>query len=153
MIHILSGPVNSLKTTRLKSLYRGKGEGVISLKRMEGKTVDSYLAQQLSTGIQKILFIREDRVPINYECGDKIGPYVMNSATLEWIEGFIRKELKNDRPIIFIDEIGKLELEGRGYHRIFLEVSAKARDLYFTCQTRYREQIISKYQLKSIAFL
>ncbi len=47
---------------------------------------------------------------------------------------------------VFIDEIGLLELSGRGFHPCLQRVFSSGRDAYITVRNRYLEDVLAKYR-------
>ena len=114
MIFLLSGPVHSGKTTLLKRAVREfKDQGV---------RVDGFLSEAVFTGKERtgydLLDLREDRsIPLLRIAGEeewqKIGPYFFVPSGIEKAEKIILRSGGAD--ICVVDEIGPLELEGRGF--------------------------------------
>jgi nucleoside-triphosphatase THEP1 len=114
MIFLLSGPVHSGKTTLLKKAAREF--------RNKGIRVDGFLSEAVFKGKHRtgydLLDLREERsIPLlritGEEAWQKIGPYFFVPSGLEKAEKIILRSGGVD--ICIVDEVGPLELEGRGF--------------------------------------
>jgi len=113
MIHILTGPVHSGKTTLLRKLTADLESQNIS--------VDGFLSLAAKTGDESIGYDlyeirKETSTPFIRKTGEegwqRIGNYVFIPETLDMAQKIILSANPSDLRII--DEIGPLELEGRG---------------------------------------
>ena len=114
MIFLLSGPVHSGKTTLLKRAVREfKDQGV---------KIDGFLSEAVFSGKKRIgydlLDLREDRSnPLLRIAGEeewqRIGSYFFISSGIEKAEKIILRS--GEAQICVVDEVGPLELEGRGF--------------------------------------
>lgn len=152
MITIVTGKINEGKTTALNALYQEhkKGDGFISIKKMDGSNVHSFTAKRLSTQEQKILLLHENYFSDSYVIAGKVGPYFINLSTLGWIEKTVEHLIKERVEPIYLDEIGAFELRGYGYDRIFRLMIEANLDLIITTRVDNIEQVISHYDLKNV---
>jgi len=114
MIFLLSGPVHSGKTTLLKRAVREfKDQGV---------KIDGFLSEAVFSGKKRIgydlLDLREDRsIPLLRISGEeewqRIGSYFFVPSGIEKAEKIILRS--GEAQICVVDEVGPLELEGRGF--------------------------------------
>lgn len=76
MIKIVTGKINSQKTTRMMDLYLKdrKGDGFISQKIMNDQKVYGYHAMKLSSREKRLLMIHKDFYLSEFFCIEKIGP-------------------------------------------------------------------------------
>jgi nucleoside-triphosphatase THEP1 len=114
MIFLLSGPVHSGKTTLLKKAAREfKNQGV----RIDGFLSEAVFAGKDRTGYD-LLDIQEERsLPLLRIAGEeewqKTGPYFFVPLGIEKAEKIILRSGGVD--ICVVDEVGPLEIEGRGF--------------------------------------
>lgn len=113
MIFILTGPVNSGKTTLLKRVVK-------ELKKQKFK-VDGFLSEALWENEEKIGFnlfdLRGERViPYIRKSGqrdwERSGSYFFTPQGMNWAKQAILRSAEAD--IFVVDEIGPLELSGKG---------------------------------------
>ena len=113
MIDILTGPVRSGKTTLLRRIVQElrnrdfRVGGFLSLSVLRGGKVSGYDLLVLTEG-RSFPFLREKGGKI----WERIGPFFFIPATLEKARGLILQE--KDTDIFIVDEVGPLELEGKG---------------------------------------
>lgn len=150
MLNIVTGRINSSKTTKIKEIYNNlkAGDGFISLKKMDGHTVHSYAALHLATNEKKILVIRDVYSDNSFIKCCQIGPYLFNKATVEYIEGKLRELIKNKVSPLFLDEIGLLELDNFCFHNIFKEMIESKLEIYVTIRKDLLNKIITKYNIE-----
>ena len=114
MIFLLSGPVHSGKTTLLKKAAREfKNQGV----KVDGFLSVAVFAGKKRTGYD-LLDLREERsIPLLRIDGEeewqKVGPYFFIPSGIGKAEKIILRSGGAD--ICVVDEVGPLELEGRGF--------------------------------------
>lgn len=114
MIFIVTGPVHSGKTTLVKKILKILKEqnvsvnGFLSERVSRDQEIDGYDLFSLKTGKSRT-FIRKK--PGNR--GERVGPYFLNPQVLAEAKKIILKGKESD--ILVIDEVGPLELSGRGF--------------------------------------
>lgn len=110
MLNIVTGRINSSKTTKIAEIYNSqkKGDGFISLKTMKGLLVHSYDILRLATNEKKRLVIRDIYSEKNFEACCQIGPYLFSKETVEYIENTLRELIENKISPLFLDEVGLL---------------------------------------------
>lgn len=149
MVNIVTGRINSGKTTRIIKIFETlhKGDGFVSIKHMIGDRVHSYDMMQLSNRQKQLLVLREDFLPDDWVEGCRIGPYSFSQITLNDVEYKIREFVNNEKFPVFLDEIGPLELQGKCFHRIFQMLVQEAKEVYVTVREDILDAVIEKYQL------
>lgn len=113
MIHILSGPVHSGKTTFLKNILYSLGK--------QNLTIDGYFSEALWKKNEFLgynlfdLKIHQSHPFIRKQGKDrweKIGPFFFLPETMDLAKKIIRRSQKAD--LCVVDEVGPLELGGNG---------------------------------------
>ena len=152
MINVITGKINSGKTTKIIELYDRlqNGDGFVSIKNMIGDKVHSYEIMQLSNREKKPFILHENYVTDSWCESCKIGPYSFSKTTLEYIENTIRNLINNKISPIFLDEIGPLEIHDQCFHRIFMELLANNCELYITIREDSLDDIIQKYEIPNV---
>ena len=144
MIQILTGPVHSGKTTLLQRLadqlkkQNIKVAGFLSLYTEEK---DQFIGYDLFDLIQgtRTPFIRKE----GQKAWQRIGPYFFIPESLDHAQNIILRSTKAD--ICVIDEVGPLELEGKGVWPTLKKVIPLLRPEYILV---VRETILDKWLRK-----
>jgi nucleoside-triphosphatase THEP1 len=123
VIHILTGPVHSGKTTLLQNVtnqLKSQNITVAGFLSLYTKDKDQFIGYDLYD------LKRDARTPFIRKTGEKhwqrIGPYFFIPESLDHAQSIIRRSTKAD--ICVIDEVGPLELEGKGLWPALKEVIA-----------------------------
>ncbi len=155
MVNIITGKINSGKSTTIANIYHEnkKGDGFISIKRMHYDRVHGYEIMKLSDKSMKLLVIRDEFKTKDYEIACQIGPYLFLQDTLDYVEKEIKKMIKNKISPIYLDEIGQLELYDQCFNNIFLEIIKANIDCYITVREDLIPKVIKKYQLQEVKII
>ncbi len=150
MVIIVTGKINSNKTTKMLEIYKKNkiGDGFISIKNMVHDTVHSYDAMQLSTQEKNVLIKRTTFFDNDFEIACQIGPYLFNETTLRWIDQSIIKLVHKGISPIYLDEIGLLELEDKGLHKTLSYLIKKKIPLILSIREDLVEAIKTKYNIE-----
>jgi nucleoside-triphosphatase THEP1 len=150
MIKIVTGKINSYKTTRLFNHYQDSllGDGFIARKMMKNDLVYGYDLIQLSNGY-KIPFIRRDIFDDTaYEVIYKLGPYHFFESAFLYVEEKIDEFIKQGISPIYLDEISLLELQDQGFHQVLLKLLEQKIDLVLVIREDLLEQVLTKYKIE-----
>ena len=150
MLNIVTGKINSGKTTKIFNIYNENkiGDGFISVKNMDGSNVHSYDILRLSSNIKKVFVLHEKYISDNQKIACKIGPYSFLDDTLKYIESELAKLITARIAPIYLDEIGLLELDNQCFYQIFKELLQSGLDVYVVIREDLIQQIIEKYEIK-----
>jgi len=120
MVTFIVGPVNSGKTTRMAALYKEKGgDGVLCPKHMDNDIHLGYDLVHLSTG-ETIPFARfKNALPADWDEAFSFGPFSFSAKAREKATHIIEKAIETGISPIYLDEIGPVELEERGFANLF----------------------------------
>lgn len=90
-----------------------------------------------------------------HEDWKKIGKYFINPHIFEKIEVELFKaiEAKKDFDYIVLDEIGRLELEGRGFDTLLKKLVKKEYPLILSIRSDFVTQVIENYDLKNVKII
>ncbi|MCX5774856.1 MAG: hypothetical protein NTV44_00535, partial [Firmicutes bacterium] len=83
----------------------------------------------------------------------RIGPYHMNLDRLDEIENAVDHMIGQGIQPIYLDEIGRLELSGKGYDRILRKLLASSLDIVLAVREDLVPAIIEHYQIKSYSII
>ena len=114
-IIIITGKINSGKTTMLEKLVDEEKSmeyspsGIIARGVFEGDTKIGFDVTDLSSGITTPL-ARIDKV---FDDGFSVGKYFFSNVAFKFAQNALLKYQPNG--VVFLDEAGPLELDGRGY--------------------------------------
>ena len=118
MIRIVTGSIDSGKTTKLLALYRdlGTGDGFILPKvYVEGNYAGQEILQ-LSTGAKKPFSFKCGFIPAHWNEKDRYDVYSFSREGFEFACAIFHDALRCRLFPVFLDEIGPLEMEGKGFH-------------------------------------
>ena len=114
MIFILTGPVHSGKTTLLKEVVRELKEKKY---RIDGFLSEAVWTREETVGYDLFDLKKERSIPLIRRTGEeewqKIGSYFFIPQSLTEAEKIILRGKEAD--ILVVDEVGPLELSGRGF--------------------------------------
>jgi nucleoside-triphosphatase THEP1 len=150
MIHIITGSINSGKTTKLLSLYNElkAGDGFILPKAfIEG----NYTGQQivrLSTGIGIPFSFKKDYTPAYWDEKYCLDVYSFSHQGFEFATETVKDIVSNKVSPVFIDEIGPLELEDKGFFQLLLQLLSEDHTMYISVREFLLENVIDKFEIK-----
>lgn len=150
MVKIVTGRINSCKSTRLEELFKQDhlGDGFIAKKIMNNNLVYGYNLIQLSNH-KEIPFIRRDIFDEgNEDIIYKLGPYHFFKSAFQFVDEKIDEFLKFGISPIYIDEISLLELENKGFHKVLVKLLQSEVDLCLVVREDLLEKVLEKYQIK-----
>jgi len=136
MVIIVTGPRNGGKTTRLISLYREKkqGDGLVSCKiQAPAGQCLGYEMMRLRTGERLPLAFRAGNRPSHWPADIRAGSYYFTSSAFAFADQVMDDILAAGMGPVYLDEIGFLELSGRGFAGTLRKILPLARtdlDLY-----------------------
>ncbi len=115
MLTIITGKINSGKTTRMKSLYdqNKKGDGLLSVKAYEADQHIGYNLSHLKSGNQKPFIRLKNNLPEDWLPIFQVGKYSFSKSGLDFASEILTNITETP---IYIDEIGPLEIH---YHKGF----------------------------------
>lgn len=151
MIKIVTGKINSNKTTRLRQYYEKhhEGDGFLAIKTMQGNIVHHYDLYQLKTGqtmpyVIRASFLKEDE-DIRYQ----IGPYCFLEKAYVFLEKAIEEMINQKISPIYLDEISLLELEGKGLANILKRLLSLDIDLCLVVRRDLIDDVIHTFDIKT----
>jgi nucleoside-triphosphatase THEP1 len=151
MIYIITGGIDEGKTREIEAIYREmkKGDGWISKKVFLNEEFIGYEIVKLSTGKKLPLALKKEYVPADWDEISSIGPFCFSKRAFEFA-GKISDEIieKNINPV-FIDEIGPLELQGKGFCPMLDNILKTQKDIYIVVRSHCVEAVINRFEIKS----
>ncbi len=151
MIHIVTGTINSGKTTKLLEIHEtlNEGDGFVSLKHMRGAHPHSYEALRLSTGEKRNLIIRDIYQPDHFESACEIGPYRFNKATIDYMEATFDQLIASGVEPLFLDEVGLLEMEGKCLHDVVTKLVGSGLDIYLSIRVELLDSFLDTFDVRN----
>ncbi len=133
MVYLVTGRINSGKTTKMKQLHdEFQGDGFIAVKSMDRSTVVKFEAYRLSTNETMLLAMSKTYYKGEFPIVCEIGPYVFNLHAIEWIEKTIDILIQNGIHPLFLDEVGMLEINDQCFSPIIKRMLLSHLDCYFS---------------------
>lgn len=150
MINIITGKINSYKTTRIKKIYDEDklGDGFISVKTMKEDKVLYYELEHLKTGAKRISIIHTGHYPNQFINYDQVGPYVFDLDYLKEVEQEIEEMIKKRVEPIYLDEIGLLEINKKYFYAILKKIVDSELEAYITVRNTLIASVIDVLKLK-----
>ena len=155
-LKVITGDFNSGKTERLMEIYRnqekGTADGFACIKDFSNETGEfsGYSLKWLSSGITFPLAVLKEKIK------EPIGGYFEFDRFLFSESAFFKASLmikslllNPDIRTVFIDEIGMLELMGKGYSHIFSEALSSDKNVYAVINKKNIEKVIKAYNVKN----
>ena len=149
MVYIITGEINSGKTTRLLSIYNEKqeGDGFVTLKvYSHGKYIGQKI-RRLSTGEETYLSMVRD-IPKDWDEKCRYDDYSFSQSGINLAQKTADDIIKRGINPAFVDEIGPLELQGKGFFDVFSLLLSECRDIYFTVRITSLNDVIEKFIIK-----
>lgn len=157
MVSIVTGKIDSGKTTRLLENYQRtkKGDGIVSIKRMSGTDVLGFDAMVLSDEKTRPYLVHKRHLkPTNLPLYvEHIGPYLILKDTKAFIDRFYEMAIAKHVSPIYFDEVGQLEIAGHGFGPWLKLALEEQLDIVMTVRSDLVESIIKTYQIQTYQIL
>ena len=138
MVYFITGDKNEGKTRKLKELF-GKTDGAHGFganKVLDCGRVTMYTLTDLRTG-ESFPLAKLTSLPIPNDWGrtEKHGAFTFTAKGFTTAERILQKAVEEGAKAFFIDELGKLELSGRGHANLIRSALGTGMDLYISIRT------------------
>ncbi|MCF7932527.1 MAG: nucleoside-triphosphatase [Acholeplasmataceae bacterium] len=155
MVTLIQGRMNAGKTTRLIEHYQRHliGDGFAAIKLMAGNKVMAYDAMRLSDSSRCQLCVHGPNSGEVFVGGESIGPYLFSQDALDMIDEAIEQMIAKKTSPIYLDEIGMLELSGKGLDRSLKAVIKAGLDVVLTVRSDLVDKVIGHYGLSSVVMI
>ena len=150
MVHIVTGSVNSGKTTKLLSIYQELkvGDGFILPKIFIQGNYAGQQITRLSTGVSRPFSFKKGYIPYNWVEKYRLDVYSFSKEGFDFAFETINYIVINNLSPIIIDEIGPLELQEKGFYQMLSQLSAKDYSIYISARETLLYAVIEKFKLK-----
>ena len=145
MVFIITGGINTGKTTLLERIHRSFGGGGFSLpKIITNNQFKGYWIKDLETGEKTPFALVECNSIYLY----RVGRFHILPSGLEFAKSIYVKSIGAHLRDFFIDEIGPLELGNRGFSDIFNDALNNFERVYAVVRNSCLEDVIRVFGLK-----
>jgi nucleoside-triphosphatase THEP1 len=149
MVTIIAGPKGAGKTATLKAHFesRKQGDGIVQERVLDGKRVVGYQLRRLATGETCPLAFERRRIPPDWVEETHHGRFSFSSEGLAFAQRVVRDVLASDVEPLYLDEIGKLELEGGGHAESLREALSAGKNLVLCVRDVNVETVLRMFEI------
>jgi nucleoside-triphosphatase THEP1 len=150
MVHIVSAGIDEGKTQKIEALYRQlqQGDGWVSRKIRLNREFVGYELERLSTAEKMPLAYKRPHVPAHWQEVDEYGPFLFSKQAFAFAEKIIDELIEKGVEPVFIDEIGPLELSGRGFCPLLQNLLKTPLESYIAVRSQCVQEVIKKFAVK-----
>ncbi len=155
MITIITGPINSGKTTKMEDIFKSnrEGDGFITLKLMGNDVVEGFDIMKISSKeIEPFIRRRGNELP-EWKENCFLGPYTVSEEAVNWATKEIEEMINKDMFPIYLDEIGFLELNGKCFYKILKKMLNANGEIYISTRDENLDAVISKFDIKDVKII
>jgi nucleoside-triphosphatase THEP1 len=155
MVYLIRGKRDEGKTTKLQQLFdeQKKAHGFIAEKVHDCGRVTTYKLVNLRNR-ESCVLARLASLPLIEGWGEDFihGPFRFSYQGFEWARRLLASAADDGAEVFFIDELGKLELNGKGHYELIKNALKSGMDLYISIRDVNVDDAvkvfgISEYQL------
>ncbi len=151
-IIIITGDTQSGKTNFLSKIQRSLQEktivqaGFIADSLYEGEQIKGHILKDLSTGKSFRISYR-----VTKENAQKVGRFFLLNEGLEFGKNILQRIIHSNRKdVIIVDEVGRLELDGKGWSLEVKELlKDRSRPIILIVRGKYLDEFVEKFQVNS----
>ena len=149
MVKIITGKINSGKTTMLLEHYRKNhiGDGFVAIKNIHEQEVYGYTILRLSNNNTYPWMIRQNHYHQDFSNAGTFGPFYINLDAIPLLESVVDELIKQQVSPIYLDEVGVLEMIGGGYHNALKKVLSSKLDLVLAIREDLVEPVTSHFAI------
>jgi len=150
MIKIISADINVGKTTWMRNQYNTekKGDGFICAKTFHEGTHSGYNLLHLSTNLEKEFIRKTQFIPQKWHESFRIANFFsFNKNGFEFAENITKQAIKKNLSPFYLDEIGPLELEDKGFSRIFKRLLKTDLELIVAVRSFLVSDIVQHFEI------
>jgi nucleoside-triphosphatase THEP1 len=150
MVYLISGKKNEGKTSKLKQLFE-KQEGAfgfVAEKVYDCGRVTTYNLVDIKTEEKRtVARLASLPLPEDWGVGLKHGPFTFSSSGFGWARGLLKTASEADAKSFFIDELGKMELNGNGHADLIKSALISGMDLYIAVRDTNVDDAVQAFGL------
>lgn len=150
MVKIVTGKINSFKTTKIRRIYDEMqiGDGFITEKVMKGNLVYGYKLVRLKDKYTIDFIIRDIYDDGSKEIIYQLGPYHFYQEAFIFVHNEIKRFIREGVNPVFLDEISLLELNNMGFYQGLLELLNANIDLYLVIRIDLLDRVVKKFNIQ-----
>jgi nucleoside-triphosphatase THEP1 len=151
MIYIITGGIDEGKTREVEAIYRQmkKGDGWISRKVFLNEEFAGYEILRLSTKEKLPLAYKKEYVPPGWDEIYTIGPFCFSKQAFDFAGKIIDEIIEKNIEPVFIDEIGPLELQGKGFCPMLGKILKTQKDIYIVVRSHCVDDVVNRFEIKN----
>lgn len=151
MVHIITGGIDEGKTRKIETIYRQmkKGDGWVSRKIFLNEEFIGYEILRLSTNEKLPLAYKKEYLPSGWDEIYAIGLFRFSRRAFEFAGKIIDEIIEKNINPVFIDEIGPLELQGKGFCPMLERILKTQKDVYIVVRSHCVEAVVNRFEIKS----
>ena len=123
--------------------------GFIAQKHYVCGRITSYRLEDMKTGAETTV-ARLASLPLPEDWGDDFshGPFRMSEKAFLWAQNLLEKAKESEVAAFFIDELGKVELGGKGHAELIRKALNTGMDIYISVRDTNVEKAVKTFNLK-----
>jgi nucleoside-triphosphatase THEP1 len=147
----VTGEVNSGKTARLLSIYRklGCGDGFINAKIYRGGRFVGQRIIRLSTGESAIFSTISEFIPPDWDEVYKFGNFSFSGKGQAFARNVVYSVIERGIEPVFVDEIGPLELQKKGFYDIMSVLLGTKSEIYAVIRKSCVDSVLKEFDIKA----
>ncbi|MBP7238554.1 MAG: hypothetical protein KBA07_10990 [Petrotogaceae bacterium] len=155
MVFIVTGEINSGKSTLMENLYNfnKEGGGIITKKKFCYGTFLGYDLYRLDNQTKVEFALYPQFIDDKWEEVYRFGPFSFSKKGLIFFDNCIQELINREIQPVFIDEAGPAELEGKLFFMGIKKVLHSGLTLYITVRSSCLEKMISVLAIKDFQIL
>jgi nucleoside-triphosphatase THEP1 len=153
---MVTGGINAGKTTKMAEIYRlcPRGDGFLSRK--------IFITPECWVGYELVRLSSQEKIPLAYKAEYvpmgfaelyRQGPFCFAADALKFAEKIIAELIHNQTEPIYIDEIGPLELNGKGFAPLLTHVLNAGKELILAVRSHCVTAVIHQFNIQNVELL
>lgn len=149
-VRIITGGVNTGKTTKLLSIYRelGLGDGFITSKTYNANRYIGQVIVRLSTGEKEYFSFKKQFIPVNWDEKYNYDIYSFSERGFIFAYNIVTDIIAKKIEPVFIDEIGPLELQKKGFYDLFVMLLRIKKEIFVTVRESCVNNVIKEFGIQ-----
>ncbi|MFP4365282.1 MAG: nucleoside-triphosphatase [Spirochaetia bacterium] len=149
MVHIITGARDAGKTSAVLSLHLQLGGcGIASVKDFTAEGFRGYNALCLETGEVRPLARTSHHLPRQWDQFYSFGRFSFSREGLLFASSVLASAAVSSCTPVFLDEAGRLELEGKGFACELRALLRSEKEVYITCRNKFFDKMRKEYTIE-----